>query len=417
MKNRILPYVLIALPVLGSGTIQTFILGERTGTTTISVIVIVLGIYFYYSEKRLHRNNSNKMKLLLPLLIYVTVFALNVAFIGRGFNGDHDTRRWIVEIVQPLIMYLIATRICLRDGDTKIRNLLISLLFIESLLSIVGIISSDSIRSIADMSASGESITRDYETAGTGNPGSIVVFGAGTFDHSNILGAFLILLLPQLIFRWIQIRKKDFHQIFLLGTIVIAILLTFSRSTWLGFFLTILLTVFTGEGGKKIWSIIFAGTIIFFVIYFTPLLQTRLMDVATIDVRSNLRDIGIDMFLQSPWFGYGVGFFASLTGDSLLFNPHNDYVTRLLGGGVVGFIAFIFPFVTILTVSSHSWFSTFDKNLRMKSSMAFITCFVYIVLMTFNPIQELFFLVPITFAIYEVNDYRYFTRLSASSKN
>jgi hypothetical protein len=137
------------------------------------------------------------------------VFFFNVAFIGKGLNADHDTRRLIMEIVTPIILYLVSTCLCVRDGSTNLRKLLIILLFFESVLSITSLLTTDSMQTISDTTELGESVTRDYERFGTERPGSIIVFGAGTFEHSNILGAFLILVLPQLLISVFKSSRRN----------------------------------------------------------------------------------------------------------------------------------------------------------------------------------------------------------------
>jgi O-antigen ligase len=107
------------------------------------------------------------------------------------------------------------------------------------------------------------------------------------------------------------------------------------------------------------------------------------------------------MFLQQPWFGYGLGFFASLTRDVFIANSHNDYLTRLLGGGIFGLAAFLLPFLAMMYYALRARRKTRDSDVRLEASVAFVACSVFMVMMGFNPIQEEFYLVPVTFAMFE----------------
>jgi O-antigen ligase len=98
-----------------------------------------------------------------------------------------------------------------------------------------------------------------------------------------------------------------------------------------------------------------------------------------------------------------LAFFASEDPQrSLLVNPHNDYLTRLLGGGVVGLIAFLLPFFWIIGLSVRKRWANSSPDMQVEATAALASCMALMIMMTFNPIQEVFCLLPVTFAIFQV---------------
>jgi O-antigen ligase len=159
-----------------------------------------------------------------------------------------------------------------------------------------------------------------------------------TFPHPNVLGGFLAVLLPLVIF-----HIKDKKQIFYIVTTVlgiVALVLTFSRSAWIGLLLGIILLT-----RKKVFFIplLAVSTIVIFFISKTFGIQDE-----SVVVRQQLNTSAVAMFKESPVFGKGLGNFlvelpAHLPSRQIYFlQPvHNIYLLVLAETGLIGLAAFL----------------------------------------------------------------------------
>lgn len=202
------------------------------------------------------------------------------------------------------------------------------------------------------------------ETVGADGIGERWLRAYGGFDHPNILGGVLAIGLIMLIWLFVKDKFKNktiayylFFTIFFLGLI-----LSFSRSAWLGFGLStiFLLIVFLvkkdwrAEG--KILKTILLSVVIFLIIFsqYSNLFITRLSGDGRLETKSDYernyflnesRSIISDNFL----FGTGIGNYITNTikerkGDYFwTFQPvHNTFLLVLAEIGIFGFLFFIF---------------------------------------------------------------------------
>lgn len=156
-----------------------------------------------------------------------------------------------------------------------------------------------------------------------------------TFPHPNVLGGFLAILLPLIIF---QIKNKK--QIFFIVTAAfgcVALVLTFSRSAWVAFFIGLAITQ------KKMripLCIIFAVFSLWFV-------KTIRQQDESVVVRQQLNNSATAMFFQSPIIGKGMGNFLVELPNHLVSRQiyflqpaHNMFFIVLSETGIVGFAIF-----------------------------------------------------------------------------
>ncbi|MCX6791595.1 MAG: O-antigen ligase family protein [Candidatus Gottesmanbacteria bacterium] len=170
-----------------------------------------------------------------------------------------------------------------------------------------------------------------------------------TFPHPNVLGGFLAVTLPIIIFNLkfeIFNQKKKF-SIFKTITIIlgiIALILTFSRSAWIVAALGGVYVIFKNKKRLFFPVLLFASLIIFFIG------NTFGFQDESVVVRGQLNAAALSMARASPAFGNGLGNFLVQLPDYLVSRQiyflqpvHNIYLLLLSEVGIVGvcFILFL----------------------------------------------------------------------------
>jgi len=124
----------------------------------------------------------------------------------------------------------------------------------------------------------------------------------------------------------------------------------------------------------KILLILFLITIIF--ITFTEIFKNLIFNIysiqrllqgpqeASFSERMELIKIGLILFKERPFFGYGLDNFRPAAGVSLY--PHNNYIDLLVSLGIVGFFSYYFNYFYLLYFS-------LKKRIYAKKTFFFIT--------------------------------------------
>lgn len=187
--------------------------------------------------------------------------------------------------------------------------------------------------------------------------------------NGMLLGAGIIIFGSELIYRK---RKKD---ILLFAIMLIALLLTGKRSDIIFTVGGLYLAYYCFMSNKKktrltntITIIIFVSLALFIVINFIPSLATfinRFESTAESgDVtlgRTKMWAVAMDCFLENPVLGIGWGRFKYRNLKE--WNAHNIYVQLLAETGIVGFLVYIFFFISTLV---KSW--QYLKAIRIKGN-------------------------------------------------
>jgi O-antigen ligase len=401
--RRYLVYLLIFLPTLVSGPVQVILSGQYTGTGTVALLASGVGVIYLVMARGRNGNSKFRTSLLFPLGVYCAVFAANVMFVGGGLSLDDDVRRWITEIARAVVVYLLALYVCRRDGYVVLRRWLIALLLAEAAISVSALLLTQGAGAFTAVIDAGGEVARDYTAWTLEGASPLVALGGGTFDHANILAACLVLLAPQL---WIFGRdSRGASRLFLylgLGIVTCSLLLTFSRGGWLAFGVGIATMAVLGRTtGRRIGLLAVLGLgALLMVPQVYQMVITRIGWSTTVIERQDLAQTALDLIQRRPWFGYGLAVFSSAEGFWIV-NPHNDYVTRLVEGGVIGFVVFLLPFMWMLGSAISTRFRAFPAALQVEAAVFVSGCLAFMVVMATNPVQNLFPLVPVTFAILE----------------
>ncbi len=201
--------------------------------------------------------------------------------------------------------------------------------------------------------------------------GRLTLRSYATFSHPNVLGGFLAIILPFLI--WVRPRFRLLP--FFLG--IIALLFTFSRLSWLAFGITLVFygVWFLKSNQKKIQKHRFLLAVL--LISFTVILSfnTRTIQILTkiepesIIIRQDLNDVAIEMIRKFPIFGVGLGNFLVMLpefypgrGQTHFFQPaHNIYLLITAETGLIGLgVVFLLIYATLFRLIGN--FKTFFVN-------------------------------------------------------
>ncbi len=402
---KTIPYLLILVPVLFNGPLTVILIGRATGTTAIALVSAALGLVYLALVGRRQIKYLSRADLVLPLAIYTVVFAINVVWVAGGFGENQDTRRWSTEIARAIVAYWLALYVCRRDGPQSLRLWLLVFVFLQAAVSVGALVMTGVLRRFADIAQSSDWALRDYTAWAVGGENPLIALSAGSFTHPNLLGALLVLLFPQVIVfsRYATKRASRVFVTWVTLVTLLAVLLTLSRGAWLG--LGVVFLTFALFGKRRIYLVtLLVGVGVFVALTLAfPTLYARLSDDTTLLGRQILSDTALAAYAKRPWFGYGLAFFASEDLErNVVVNPHNDYLTRLLGGGIVGLIVFVLPFVWMLGLSARARWRNSLPEIRFEATAALAACLALMAMMAFNPIQEIFALLPVTFAVFQV---------------
>jgi O-antigen ligase len=195
-----------------------------------------------------------------------------------------------------------------------------------------------------------------------------------TFSHPNILGGFLIVLLPLVAYWFVYYLKRSPLVLTMLGSVTV--LITFSRPA------LVLLGIGLLVIYRKYWKLILIGAVLL-----SPIIAVRFISVFTFDTlailrRQELADYSLELFLNNPFTGAGLNNFINLlamdrvlVGTSRFLQPvHNIFLLLLSETGLLGLIGFM----AIIFTGIYS-------NLRKRSrlSTVLIGCLLSIIFLGF----------------------------------
>lgn len=311
----------------------------------------------------LWRIAKRKSLLLAPSHLYLLAFFVIILFFGT-FETNWSSQELFVYyacFASVFIFYIALTqfKFTRRDFD----NLLFFIVVMGLFQSLIGIIQSyDDYRLF--------NLWFGYE------PFRIVGRATGTFQQPNMLASFLSLaLLAGLV--WLYQERNHNVSIISKTVVYFAVALMFfvvflsgSRAALLAFIVPFFLLVISKRTlllakPKKFFIFILMGVMSYAVIWFVAGQESglnsayqKLDRIATgNDARIHLYSSAVEMFVQSPWFGYGIGgykdalhaFYAGkilpegLSEDEFnrMGHPHNELLYWMLQSGLAALVAVI----------------------------------------------------------------------------
>lgn len=192
--------------------------------------------------------------------------------------------------------------------------------------------------------------------------GTIRVSGLKENPHrlGFLLNVGLMIIVPQLISS--KSKKYGLFLFFCMLIMLVVIINTMSRSTWIGCFIGIACCSFYSKRLAKIFLVSGLVALVLFVVLAPDALQYAVversrgvvnpMQTASIASRENVWNAGMRMFKERPITGVGVGSFSALAkpyGSTYLEAPHDIYLFFLSEFGLIGLSIFITLIFTVTT--------------------------------------------------------------------
>ncbi|MBI5470761.1 MAG: O-antigen ligase family protein [Ignavibacteriae bacterium] len=156
---------------------------------------------------------------------------------------------------------------------------------------------------------------------------------AGPFGSPIIVGIFIPIVF---LFIYQGFRFNVIPRMVMWGSAVISallILVTFTRSVWLGAFAAFLYILYrtSEQGAEKLIRvalfIVVVGVIVGVITYASPAVQERLTGEENANFRIVMAQASINMILDSPFVGWGAGTFDEVS-DRYLFDALGVYITK-----------------------------------------------------------------------------------------
>ena len=222
----------------------------------------------------------------------------------------------------------------------------------------------------------------------------------GLFNNPNYTGSWLNIIWPFLLASFLNKSNNKYYKIITLVLIIFtsfSIFLTLSRNAWLGYFLTLFLTLFSYSKIKSFFFLVpvFLATLIYFLsnfdLDFIVFLINKLNREISPDyynnidiTRLNIWFIAIKFILQKPLFGWGAASFPALLNmDRNIWkgHTHNLFLEIAISYGLPA-LALIFSFIFIIIYKNYKIFlkDSFRKSFTNEKLFENAWLFSFIIL-------------------------------------
>lgn len=320
------------------GTVLSLILGEFGqfpfgSNLSISLTDILLGITLTFL---FIWQIGIKKQLLMPfgfkLLILFWIIAAASLLFSKNFGGGLYLVRFIFYSLSFYLGYILV-----KSNLVKDLNLIKLLIIPISLFTLAGFVQLLVMPDLARLEEFGYDPHKNRLVS--------------TFLDPNFAGAFLNIGLIYSTFLFI--KEKKFKWLLICLSLFLAIILTFSRSSYLMFIIGIGLTgIFKF---RKLLVVLIAALIIIYAL--TPRIQERIQGIWNLDITAAERieswRVGMEIFKKQPLGGVGFNNLSSALEEYNLLRTHQDLNTHSVSGvdsslifvlattGIIGFVSFL----------------------------------------------------------------------------
>lgn len=221
------------------------------------------------------------------------------------------------------------------------------------------------------------------------------------FENPNSFGAYIIILFfTLLIYGYSQKGYRKLLCYFSSLLLLINLILTFSRNSWLAFFVGVVIMIIAIN-----WKFIIALPLTGLLVYLNPAIYKRLLDLKDSSQnmgRIKIWELSLKMFKDHKIAGIGNGNFASnykkyvqlytelKMQDSSFLPVHNSYLKVLCELGIIG-ITMFFVMIYFMFTRIRSSIKNDKNNYFYKGFIISFICFLFM-----NIFENLFFLPKIT---------------------
>jgi O-antigen ligase len=342
--------------------------------TDILIILLLLSNYLPRLLANLQGSSLKVKQLILfrknsinPLFIFLLLLLPSVILASSPIPAIY---KWLKLLELVIFTLWIKKNLNLTDHLNPIINVLSASVLFQSLLSLTQWFKQASVFGFKFLGEQPFNSATPGIDKITWFTGAIKIPPLGTFPHPNILGGFLAVTLPLILYKLLCKGSEPLHEpgselpvkvrnlirlvIFLLG--LTTLFLTFSLSAWLAFLLiglpSVILLTIKIRPLKLI--LIYSGLFLILFSFVTKL--TFLAPASSFSRRSELAKIALKMIRDKPMFGIGLNNFTiklenygHVTATTRFLQPvHNIYLLILSETGFIGLIGFIYLFGSIL---------------------------------------------------------------------
>jgi putative inorganic carbon (hco3(-)) transporter len=304
----------------------------------INILLILIGIVYFL----INYKNPFKDRLSAIFIIFIIFCSLTLIYSDYLYGGI----RYLARIICPFIFYLIILNEVKIEEDTT--DLINCILFSAILPISIGIYQL--------MSGQGNTFTER------------LVRIYGSFEHPNAYSYFLVFLFC--ISYTILLTSKTRWKIYLLFLLNIIIMLlivqTYCRISWVAFMVVFFLLSYRYRKRKLIIILIIIAIILCFVLSYSVFerLTSTFNEITTggkiagadsgtgnsMVWRINAWIYLLKQIPKSPIIGYGLGAVISAMNEfyGIYIHPHNAYIGILYDTGIIGFSLFIMIIIILL---------------------------------------------------------------------
>ncbi len=334
---------------------QGMVSGEPSPYAVLGIYVVEVMLLFVFLL-RMHRPNDRDVRQMdkaLYLFLASAFFSLSLsAFSSVGWFH-------LIHVVSAAMLFFLLT-----DERTKLKPVLIAFLFGLLVPVTVGwfqtLTGATPDSTLLGMSA------KDAQTLGTAVVETVsgrTLRAYGTFPHPNVFGGYLAI--GVVILGWLAKSMKSQRDVVVLSMLAAvlgsALVITFSRSAWLGLLIGVVVSMALMLKQKKnlahhlitVLSVGIVSVLLTIFVFrqevFSRFNPTLRLEAISIEERASQYQMFDEVFFSSPIFGVGPNAYTFTLADQdpgqpvWVYQPiHNVFLLILAELGVVGFVLFVF---------------------------------------------------------------------------
>ena len=261
-KSKSTAMMLLTLTLLVNVTVPK--LGYHVGSVPVYALDILQILFLYFAFKtepiKLRRKTAKPLYFLVPIIFFIVLSE----FYGTLSQGSPEVSIYTLGQIIPAILMCVGVARCVRTEDDIVRLLkvfCIGLIFTGLVAMMVSFAVTRNLVTqyllTNPLLNSRDSVTALFQSADT-------IRGTSLVGVSNMTGTFLNMMLPTAIVLYRYSGTSAFWRGIVIASVLIgifAVMITYSRSAYLGFFLVALAVLFMGSfRGKSI--IILSGALV-----------------------------------------------------------------------------------------------------------------------------------------------------------
>lgn len=345
-ETTIKTYFFIYLVLVGFADKSSFSLSGNQSINLLGILNLMLILIFYFKllEFRQLKKDLWHKSLIYPIFLFMLYLVLTIPFSISLVTSI----RGLTRLLSAFSFYLLAYFTVVNNKNAaekifKFINVILISLLIFGLIEYLTQYNIFHRRSIA------VPIYQGWQIVGTFNRIRTTFLGAPHYS-------FIILTLLPLYLNYIMKRRKNrYFYGFVISLLLVNVLLTFTRITWIAVAIQIVVFLFLFKP-KKILRFIIPLTIIFVVMSSQIIARVTIVDESA-KGRFELFQYALSIFKANPVFGSGIDSFWFLSkhqfGETVA--AHGDYMKMFAETGVLGGLGYLIILFIFLTFSAKNF--------------------------------------------------------------